>query len=283
MNLSRKIFLSFLVFSSLQVTAQKLKVTAAVSKNSILLGEPFELNVKAEYPANSKKPFRLDSIPHFEFIGTPAIDSTSSNNIVTLIGRYQLTSFDSGHWVIMDTIGMDVIFSDFNPDQDYHDIKSIIEVAPPKKKQWWWWAAGGAVIVAAIIIYLLKRKKPEKKAPPAPVIAVDPYEDAMKQLEKLQNSKMDPKSWHSALTDIFRQYVFRKKGIFSLQKTTDDLVLQLKQLSFNKGSLDALSQSLRLSDFVKFAKYMPTEADNKATFDVIRDTIMLIEKWSTTG
>ena len=164
MNLSLKIFLSLLVFTSLQVTAQKLKVTATVSKNSIMLGEPFELNVKAEYPANSKKPFRLDSIPHFEFIGTPAIDSSASNNTITLIGRYQLTSFDSGHWVIMDTIGIDVVFSDFDPDQDYHDIKSIIEVAPPKKEQWWWWAAGGAVLVAAIFIYLLKRKKPDRKS-----------------------------------------------------------------------------------------------------------------------
>jgi LPXTG-motif cell wall-anchored protein len=171
---------------------------------------------------------------------------------------------------------MDVVFSPFDPDQDYHDIKTIIEVAPPKKKQWWWWAAGGAVLLAALIIYFVKRKKPAKK--PVPVVSVNAYDEAMKQLEKLKNTRTDPKSWHSELTDIFRQYIFRRKGIFSLQKTTDDLVIQLKQLNLGKESLDNLAQSLRLSDFVKFAKYIPTEQDNSNAFEAVRNSIQLIER-----
>src|SRR5690349_4107958 len=106
MNFSGKIFIAFFLFASVQTNAQKVKVSGTVSKNSILLGEPFELKVKAEYPEKSRSRFRLDSIPHFEFLEKPLVDSSSSNGIVTLNARYQLTSFDSGHWVILDTIQM---------------------------------------------------------------------------------------------------------------------------------------------------------------------------------
>ncbi|HEY6064151.1 MAG TPA: hypothetical protein VIV35_11110, partial [Chitinophagaceae bacterium] len=80
------------------------------------------------------------------------------------------------------------------------------------------------------------------------------------------------------LTDIFRLYIFRKKGILSLQKTTADLILQLRDLPFSKEQFDKLSQALRLSDFVKFAKYVPAADDNRNCFEEIRNSIMTIEK-----
>jgi hypothetical protein len=64
----------------------------------------------------------------------------------------------------------------------------------------------------------------------------------------------------------------------SLQKTTDDLVIQLKTLPLDKEQFDTLSQALRLSDFVKFAKYIPSEKDNEDCFEEIKNTIIKIEK-----
>jgi hypothetical protein len=162
---------------------------------------------------------------------------------------------------------------------DYHDIKTIIEVAPPKKKHWWWWVVGAAIVLGTVIYYLSTRKKPEKKI--LPVVTVNPYEEAMRQLQNLSQSKLDPKTWHSELTGIFRKYIFRRKGIFSLQKTTNDLVIQLRQLAMEKEDLEKLSQSLRLSDFVKFAKYVPSEEDNNNALIVIRQTIIQIERIET--
>ena len=88
-----------------------------------------------------------------------------------------------------DTIPVDVVFSPMDSTQDYHDIKDIIEVKPPEeKKKWWLWYAigGGALLIVLLLIYLLRKKKPVVTAA-APVI--DPYEEAMKQLEKLQTGK----------------------------------------------------------------------------------------------
>ena len=131
-------------------------------------------------------------------------------------------------------------------------------------------------MLGLILLYLQRKKKPQPVIVPKAVIS--PYEEAMKQLEQLQSDKPGAKQYHSKLTDIFRLYIFRKKGILSLQKTTDDLIIQLKSLILTKEQFDKLSQSLRLSDFVKFAKYISTNEDDKLAFEEIKNAIITIEK-----
>jgi hypothetical protein len=63
-----------------------------------------------------------------------------------------------------------------------------------------------------------------------------------------------------------------------LQATADDLVIQLKSLNLQKEQFDDLAKSLRLSDFVKFAKYVPSTDDDKNTFEIIKRSIQQIEQ-----
>lgn len=263
-------------------------IKSSVDKNKILIGEPILLTVEAGLSPESVISFvSIDSIEHFEFLEKPHLDTINNKGSITIKGIYKITSFDSGHWVIpafvlsssvkTDTIPVDVVFSDFDPNQDYHDIKDIIEVKPSENRQWWWYVAGGVLLLAFLIYYFARRKKK-----PQPVIvqeiSVDPYAEAMKSLQELQRNKPDAKQYHSSLVDIFRLYIYRKKRILSLQKTTDDLVLQLKELGLPKEKFDKLSQSLRLSDFVKFAKYIPNEDDDKNCLNNISESIKLIEQ-----
>jgi hypothetical protein len=288
MNFHRLIFLfTFLIATQISFAQGGATIKATVDKNKILIGEPIQLTIEAYLSPESVISFiKVDTVNHFELLGKPLLDTINTNGGIIIKGVYKITSFDSGHWVIpsfilsplvkTDTIPVDVVFSDFDPNQDYHDIKDIIEVAPAKKKQWWWLVAGGTLLLAAITVYLLRKKKP---APfHVPELVIDPYEEAMKQLEQLQKDKPEAKKYHSKLTDIFRLYIFRKKGILSLQKTTADLVLQLRDFNFSKEQLDKLSQALRLSDFVKFAKYAPTQEDDKKVFEDILNTIKIIEQ-----
>ncbi len=262
-------------------------IRSSVDKNRILLGEPFTLTVEATYVTGATVSFpRIDSIPHFELAADARKDSSSSNGIVTIRGIYPLTSFDSGHWVIpafslskktrSDTLGIDVVFSESDPAQGYHDIKDIIEVSVEKGNPWWWYAAGGALLLTLALVYFLRRKKPV--VPERPSADIDPYREAVTQLDMLQRSKPDSKQYHTRLSGIFRYYVFRRKGVLSLQKTTDDLLLQLKDKGLSKEEFEKLCQSLRLGDMVKFAKYNPTEADDRAAHEVILDAINSIEK-----
>jgi LPXTG-motif cell wall-anchored protein len=263
-------------------------IKASVDRNKILIGGPILLTVEVYLsPESVKKFISIDSIEHFELLEKPVIDTTDKQGGLNIKGVYKITSFDSGHWVIpsfvlskdvkTDTIPIDVVFSDFDPAQNYHDIKDILEANPAENKaEWWWYAAGGALLLGLLLFYLLKKKKPVPVS--MPKVIINPYEEAMKQLQQLQKQKPEAKQYYSKLTDIFRLYIFQKKGILSLQKTTDDLVIQLKSLNLNKEQFDKLSQSLRLGDFVKFAKYIPGNEDDSNAFNEIRNAIMTIEK-----
>ena len=58
-------------------------------------------------------------------------------------------------------------------------------------------------------------------------------------------------------------------------------MLQLKDLDLTKDQFDKLAQALRLSDFVKFAKFVPSPEDDKNAFEEIKKTITIIEKTET--
>ena len=170
--------LFFLLLAHTVAAQGGILVKTTVDKNRILIGEPIQLTIEAEIPADAVIAFvKIDSIEHFEFLEKPAIDTINTNSGTTIKGKYMITSFDSGHWVIpsfvltgniaTDTIPVDVDFSAFDPNQDYHDIKDILEVKPEEKKPlWWWYVAGGALLLLLLLVYFLRKKKrPSAKAP----------------------------------------------------------------------------------------------------------------------
>jgi len=283
------VFISILFLLCMQgVEAQsKAEVSALVNRDSILIGEPIQLILEADIPENAPiRFFTIDTIPHFEFLDRGRIDTTNTSEGTFLRREMVITSFDSGRWVIpqldlgegvvTDSITIDVGYSEFDRNQDYHDIKDILEgTEEEKEREWWWYAFGaGILIVLAIIIYLLRKRKPAKVAP---TVMIDPYSDAMEQLMKLKVSGVEQKVFYSLLVDIFRLYISRKRGILSLQKTTDDLVVQLKAIGMQKERFEKLSQALRLSDFVKFAKYVPVREDDDEAYESVKKSIEEIE------
>ncbi|MGH2553278.1 MAG: hypothetical protein ACRDEB_06150, partial [Chitinophagaceae bacterium] len=135
---------------------------------------------------------------------------------------------------------------------------------------------GGILLLTFWIVFQLQKKK---RIPALiPVVTIDPYEEAMKQLELLQQQNPEYNIYHTRLIDIHRRYVFRKKGILSLQKTTTELVVQLKVLNFSKEQFEKLTHALQLSDLVKFAKYIPIDEDDKFVFETILYSIKIIEQ-----
>src|SRR5215212_8159908 len=156
-----------LVFSFTAYCQTPETVKATVDKNKILIGEQIHLKVEAIIPVN--QPYtvlKIDSVPHFEILQAGEPLESRIEDDKTVIQNFQLTSFDSGHWVIpafriagefyTDTIPIDVVFSEFDPKQNYHDIKDIIEVkVEAEKKNSWYWYAAASIILLGFIIYLL--------------------------------------------------------------------------------------------------------------------------------
>lgn len=283
------ILLSLSVFLNAQTG---ITVKATAGKNKILIGEHIDLKLEADIPENEPiQFFSIDSLAHFDLIEKQKIDTTNTSNGTILSQTIRLTSFDSGHWVIpafvlaegvvTDSIPVDVGYSPFNPEQEYHDIKDVIDVTVEEKTPWWWYAAGGAalLLIVALIYFLRKKQKPVESKP---AILIDPFAEAMKKLEQLKLNKPEAKQYYSALVDIFREYIGAKKGIHSAKETTDELILQLKDTGLDKAQSDKLAKVLRLSDFVKFAKYKPVVTDDEDALKIITDSIMILQKTGTT-
>lgn len=286
-----KVFFSFFFFFSAFVSSAQNKVTikSGIDKSKIVIGEQIHLSLEADFPPQEPMSFfTIDSIPHFEILERKKIDTVDNREGIKLSQSLTLTSFDSGHWTIpsfelpsdkplyTDSMAVDVGFSPFDPGKDYHDIKDVIDVQVKEKKEqtWYWYAAASALLVAAIIYLLLKKKaKPVSKGEP-----VNPYKEAKQELEKLRKESLPSKAFYTRLVDIFRLYISRRKGIASLQKTTDDLVVQLRSLKLPGDEFNRLAQSLRMSDFVKFAKFEPADNDKIDSFKTIKDLIDGIEK-----
>jgi len=282
-------FLFLFFFAIISNAQNKIVIKANVDKNNVVIGEQIHFRLEADFPAHEPiRFFSFDSIAHFEILERKKIDTIDNEGGIKLYQILTLTSFDSGHWVIpafelagdtlmrTDTIPVNVGFSPFDPNQDYHDIKDVVDVkAEDKKKNDWYWYIAASVLIVAAIIYLLarKKKKPGAKAPP-----VDPFTEAKQELEKLRRENPASKLFYTRMVDIFRLYVLRRKGIESLQKTTDDLVVQLKLLKLPGDDFNQLAQALRLSDFVKFAKYEPNDADKQESFGIIKRSIENIQK-----
>lgn len=289
----KNILLLLLLACTQVVFSQTVLVKASTDKNKILLGEPFWLTLQVMAPAGSSiQPFKIDSIAHFEFLKKDSIIKISEGGTTIIRQYYQLTSFDSGRWVIpqftlrpfvkTQSLLMDVVFTDpFDPNQPYHDIQDL-RSAPFKLsndfEKWWYLIALLLIFITLIIYWLTSEKKPK---PVKPVLQESPYQKALHGLQELKAAQTDTKVLYAGLVDIFREYVLNRTGIESLQQTSTDLVTKLKPLFKEESEgtkYTAISQVLFLSDFVKFAKYNPSDSEAISAYEVVRQSIDHIEE-----
>jgi hypothetical protein len=288
------VFFFISMLCMLQAAAQKSETAAATTdKTSILIGQPLQLTLEATF-SNPHTPsfFQLDSLQHFEILNRSRIDTQLRNNQTVLTQTVTLTSWDSGAWVIpalslpaiksvtTKPIPVAVTFTPMQPDQEYHDIKDIVDVPRPPRTTWYWYVLGAVLLLLLLLLVFPKSKKETETD--APVIKEGAYKLALKNLDALQHrSGLDDKEYFTELILIFRTYLQQGKGIHSFQQTTDDLSRQLQQLALPHEDLKKLVQTLQLSDFVKFARYTVSDAERSVALSEIRTSIIAIEQKGT--
>ncbi|MFL5787402.1 MAG: BatD family protein [Flavisolibacter sp.] len=275
-----------LFFIPYQLLAQTISITATADKNAILIGEPVELTIEATVPKNKVIPFHLpDSLMHFDIISKSGIDSQITDKGLHLKQVIKLTSWDSGKWSIPSfsfgkyrsaAITITVSFSNFDPNQPYHDIKDNIEVQKAPESNWWWYVAGILFLLALFYLFFPQgKKKPVEENHEAD----SAFKEAIKNLRKLKSdNEIDPKLFYTRLIDIFRTYIQKKKNIQSFSKTTEDISMQIKELKIPKEQYEKLVETLQVSDMVKFARLQPSETDIKRSAEVIENSIEEIEQ-----
>ncbi len=284
----------FLIVFSIAFSQDSVSVKASVDRGEILIGEPIQLMFEVKLPLGSQAAwFPLDSILHFEFVEKGIIDSVTTISDRSFRQHLIVTSFDSGRWVIpalpltlngkkyfTDSIPVTVNFSKFDPKQDYHDIKDILAVDNPYTNYIAWILSGLTIVSALLFLYFVTRKKITRIAEQKSTLRISPYEEAMKSLEELKSRRLSEtgllKLYYTCLNDILRLFVSRKLQITTMEKTNEELIMQLKGLNIPNDQFSLLVQALRMSDFVKFAKYRPDEEDNQRNFEIIKSSIELL-------
>jgi hypothetical protein len=279
------IFLVFISFISFSVTAQK--VTASADKQKILIGEQFRLRLQANFDKNEPLDFfDIDSIPRFEILDRSEIDTSNFNDGVALIQNLTMTSWDSGKIQIepfvlgryqTKPLMIDVAYSPhpFDTTKPYHDIHDILEVKRPIESTWYWYLIG---LLVLILLFLLFFPKGKPRAKGEFISDEGAYKRALKKLDALQKkTDTDGKTFYTELIHVFREYLHKRKNIYSFSKTTEDLSHQIEKLNMDKDQYQQLVQTLVLSDFVKYAKYQSSLEERRNSIESIKESIVAIE------
>ena len=272
-------------------------VRASINRDKIMIGEPIELQLEATMPAGTQAAwFPLDSLTHFEFINKGKIDSSGTGDNRTYRQKLTITSFDSGRWALpslplaignreylTDSLPVSVAYANFDPNQDYHDIKDIIDVQNRATRYIPWIILAVAILSLALVIYLLRRRAMPVEAPVVkkPLTKLSPLEEALQQLAQLQQegyaAPLLLKNFHTGLNDVLRSYMYRKTGVATMEKTSGELMLQLQSFQLPAPAFTKLVQVLRMNDAVKFAKYQPPAEENEAALQTIKTTLQDID------
>lgn len=270
-------------------------VKATIDKDSILIGQPIQLMLEATVPDNI--PFAwpgTDTLPHFEWLEKGKVDTTVRPGQRYYRQYFTITSFDSGNRVIprltflagtkkamTDSIRIFVGYTKIDPSKDFHDIKDIIDVPNPWARWIPWIVAGVTLLSLALVFWLIQKKKVIQQLITRKVPQLSPLEEAMKQLDELAKQQLPVngaiKTYYTRLNDIFRVYLFRRLGIHSLAETSEELIAQLRSSFVTSRQFDSVAETLRMSDFVKYAKYQPGINDTEHHYEVIRTAILALE------
>jgi len=294
------LFFIFLVIG-LSLYAQTPSVRTTISKSEIVIGEQIQYRAEVLVPKNT---FGInwfnfpDSINHFEIVNRSKLDSSEKNGLVHYLQTYTVTSFDSGSHILpsfemsfqgangaiykslTDSFRIDVNYTPLDSTATFHDIKTIIEVKD-ETPLWVWLAITDGVLLLIVIILLIirlvKRSKKEKVFTPA----LSPYAEAIKSFTELEEKKLlekaEVKQYHSSLVEILKRYLSRTINPRFREQTTEELLLGLSDINIDKEQLSVVSNTLRMADAVKFAKYLPPAEDSQESFGNTKELVQKLQ------
>ncbi len=274
-------------------------IKATIDKNEILIGEPLRLSLDVKSPMVSGNQLpQFDSLRHFELIEKGSRDSLISASGASYHLEWKLTSFDSGTRYIpsfaitigkqiykTDSLAVEVSYGNVDTTKDYHDIKSIIDIENPDVKYIPWILGVVTLVSLALFVWFIRQRSSVISDPlltESDDIRISPLDEALASLDQLkkmlQGDPSSVKKYYSGIHDTLRIFLNRKLGLVTMEKTSEELIHNLSDLRMDRDVFSNLAATLRMGDFVKFAKYIPGPYENETNLEVIRNAIVIINE-----
>ena len=306
-----KYILILLTVLSCSLVKSQVEVHAVLDTSKIRIGEQTRLDIYMNYNAKLEKNLSIEwpsfgdtIIKQIEVLSVTKIDTTfpDKNNpdIIQQHLQVLITSFDSGYYAIP---GFKFIINKDTANTKFTEILMLEVLSVPtdtsiaKVKDikapldepfdWHWYlpyAYWGFAILAALVILIIVIRKLTKKNPVEIIIDDTPkipaHVTALETLEKIKQEAIwkdnKTKEYYSEIADTVRLYIEERFKINALELTSDEIIKVFKSQVVDSESKGKLTQILTLSDFVKFAKQIPIEAEHTLTlnnaFDFVNGT-----------
>ena len=310
MAIKKYILILFSVLTCLIVKSQ-VEVHAVLDSSNIRIGEQTRLDLYLNYDASAQKnldilwPLIEDTLKkEIEVLNITKIDTTIPDkarpNFIQKHIQLTITSFDSGYYAIppfkfilnKDTANpliTEPLLLEVHTVPTDSSLAKVKDIKPPYDEpfDWRWYlpyAYIGLAILAAIIILIVIIKKLNKKKPQEIIIEKPKIPAHITALESLERIKQEAiwkdnktKEYYSSIADTIRLYIEERFNINALELTSDEIIKIFKSQVVDSESKLKLHQILTLSDFVKFAKQIPIEAEHTLTlnnaFDFVKGTL----------
>lgn len=270
--------------------AQKFKAEAYVDTNAILIGDQVSMTLTLiqQFEQGILWPEIGDTITgKIEVLGRSESDTLkrSGDGTIEVAKVYQLTSFDSGYFIIPP-----LRFTDVKDTNNFSETEAILievqtlevdttmalkDIKAPLDVPYTWdefimhGVVGLTTILVALLVYLLYRKWKNRpvKVVVEKIIVRDPHLIALEDLNALEQKKLwqqdNIKLYYTELTDIIRTYIENRFEIIAMEMTTDEIMDSIAFVDVSPTCKEKLRQLLMTADMVKFAKSKPIGSEHE--------------------
>ena len=286
-------------------------VSASIDSTVLMIGDQTDMHLSVTHEASEQVEWPVFGAQLQE--GIEIVDRTSPDTTTLPDGRVQihqdlkLTSFKDSLFSISPIAiasGSDTFWTEpmaLNVIQPFEvdttlaitDIKDI-ENAPI----YWWGIIRWILIVLlscgliALGFWLWRKydtytRREEEPIDPELLRPAD--EVALEKLDEIKAAKIwkdgKVKEYQTELTDVVREYISRRFGVQSTEKTSEETLREVKPLLVNgnlpldsdgKALYERLAAMLRTADLVKFAKWHTTPDENESAlttaYDFVKET-----------
>ena len=263
-------------------------VSASIDSTMLMLGDQTAMHLSVTQESSEKV-----SMPVFgetlqdgiEIVDRSGIDTTTlPDGRIQLHQKLMLTSFKDSLFAISPIAvasGEDTFWTDpmaLNVIQPFEVDSSmaITDIKDIERAPIYWWGIIRWILLVVLscgliwLAFWLWRKydqyRQPEEAPVDPELLRPADEVALEKLDEIKAQKIwkdgKVKEYQTELTDVVREYIGRRFGVQSTEKTSDETLRAMKPL-VEKDLYTKLSKMLQLADLVKFAKWHTTPDENE--------------------